>query len=344
MAKCAAVAPFATSCVKEYGLSLATAGRCEAWEQNARRRTALDPTNGGAWLDLARALAAQGVPASAVGESLEKKIALEPAATQAYTREWLTAKLALHDGDLKKARAIMEARVKASEKDEDLEDYSAPRMMLVDICEQIGDVACVTKVAKEARSHVAGRSTNSMTNRGNRHMVDLTLARALWKVGKLSAADLADVERRAVESMSENSTLDPYAGWKARVDGATTREAAQKLWQAWPNHVDVAENATRDVELAMNVGTLLLNAGEPKAAVPYLRVAAQHCFIAFQSPLAALRIQVHLAKAQAASGELEEARRGVQKLMQRWRNKPIQPTIFKELPKAAFVPPKSIEI
>ncbi len=261
------------------GVALAQQSRYDEAMQQYRRVLSLDPKNEMALLNLGLALYKQGDFAKAHKEFDELQ-RLRPANQQAF---YLLADCDLRLGKLKDAIALAEPVYEAHPDDPALE-YILGTAFIRDGQTQKG-AAVIDRVMRSGNSAVASLLVGSAQSAaGDYKTAAETLKKALDQNPDIPGA--WTLYGQALLNSGENEK---------------GKEALRRALQADPN----------DFDACLHLGAVLLHDGDAAGAAPYL----QHALM-LRPDLPAAQFQIYALD--AASGHLEEARNGYEKLVSRW--------------------------
>jgi serine/threonine-protein kinase len=267
--RCVSVSPAATTCLRERALIHTSRGECAAFEADARHLTRISPDSPGPYQLLAVALAAQDAPLDSVREALDKSASL--AGSEAARRSlalagtlW-TSELT---GDLTAAEAAARARDELTRGTVSDVEHLWTTYDLLDVLEESGQSARELEAAEAFE-----RRAEAWTHEDTRWKVRFAFLRAHH-----GHADHAEVERALAEAMAHAPRgLEPAANW-LNLYGAwaeTPADGAEAL-AAMPDATSLAVLHGLGLPEYI-VGHVHLLAGQPAAALPWLREAARTC-------------------------------------------------------------------
>jgi hypothetical protein len=327
LSKCIEVAPSAASCLHWRGDVYIERGQCAKLEADARTMTVVEPNGTNAYLYLARALAAENAPLEAVEEALHKRAAVT---TDADARSEVTMEngvaLALLTGDLVEAEAAARRGLALAEGTQLESEHAPPLEVLLDVLEERGEPARALAEGRAFERHAAAWTPDTPFG------PHVQLAFKRHEAGQTDEATL----RATLESLHDK-VIERGGRQFCRTSElglfVSSGEQASRLLAEVP---DSGGWRASDF-FPLGLGRTLLLAGQPRAAVEPLRVAANSCGTLtgrldafYGSTIWWMRAHVLLGQALEQTGDTAGACSAYTVVMERWKNaKPRSVTLEK---------------
>jgi serine/threonine protein kinase/tetratricopeptide (TPR) repeat protein len=313
--RCAAVSVDSSDCYQVLARLDAEQGLCVEMEHDARREADLDPGSGS--LQIAQAMVALDRPASVVREAVVRIVSSKPAEQQGYWQSLFDARLASLGGQ-----------------------FDLATKFLADGIEHLGSSPIrsgldVNGYVAELRIRVFAEAGNETAARDAAH--EFAERFDLWRQGRAGLGPYLwtlpvgglplDPRRREwverqLKSPSGSGSLTWALGWAVP---ASTREDANEALAALAGNAKLAlprggeGMMPRHASVDSAAGHVLLLAGKPSDAVPYLRRAAHNC-LALTEPFEHLHASFDLGQALEATGDKPGACAAYKVVLTHWGN------------------------
>jgi len=298
-------------------------GQCDKEERIGRQITVAFPDNPDGYAVLADGLAGQGRPVSSIRVVLEQRWTRLPKEYRSQFEQLETSWLHLLAGDFTKAEQAIKKLAAVEADSPRLESHAWPARMLVETYLETDRIDQAAKVAKEFLDRRFGWESDPRAEDFSIAAdVVPTMWRALRRAGKLSPAQLRTERKRWLERWKKkgvsrfNERYLWLAGYAAIVD---TAEQAKEALAALPNYEPIPPFRPRTIGAA-GVGRTYLLAGQPKAAVRWLRLATRSCK-ALNFPIEHTRAHDWLGRALEQQDDKPGACQAYGKVIERWDRK-----------------------
>jgi eukaryotic-like serine/threonine-protein kinase len=317
--RCLAVSPQATSCIGERMYEEDWAGRCADYEQDVRRKIAINPDGASDYAELADAFFVLGKPLDTVREAL----AQDWRRLDGDDKDWIVGNesltLAVLVGDGRGVQAGRAAMEKFAKSRSETLYHMIPAWVGV-----IGETEAghLDRAADVAAAYL-GRLDAWSPDQG----IDLFsvaydmrpfMRKALVRAGRLSPAEYAQRRQEWLDA------------WKARVSPAVVRyvwvygyamqvdapEDAKEALEVLPKYGPLPE-FSRALHATAYIGHALLLGGRVDDAVRWLRASSQSCD-AFENPYAWVQASLWLGQALEQKGDAAGACSAYGDVVRRW--------------------------
>jgi serine/threonine-protein kinase len=339
--RCADIGADSVDCVSELAALDAAAGRCDAYEQGARRVADRDPEEG---IFLATAMFARGAPVAAVSEALDQVYALqEDPAERSLVKGRFDVGFATLTGDFVRAVDLARgqvARASSGAKRTELPFQLGVTAALGEALEETGQADEARKVAHDfvVRSETWATS-NDPSSFWDPAFVVLKLAEGR---GGLSAEEFEGRRARWIDDRLKTATVYPGLLWTfAYAATARTPEEARAAIAAAPRFAPLTSYLFGGhLDADAYVGEAYLLAGQPEEAARYLSRAVANC-TALLSVGVHTRAALHLGQALEAASDTPGACAAYKIVLDRWghaRPRSVSADLARERAKALACP------
>lgn len=311
--KCAEVAAGAVDCLMDKARIEFELGRCTAVVQTAQRWIAKDPGAAGAYLELAAALYHEHEPASAIRLALDQAEKRQRDAKRPFGVDEVEIFRAVAFGDM---AGLVRATEKALSEAPQAEHEAQVAVLRVVAFDEMGKYEDSARAADEYIS----KSVVHADLRAVTRSVLLRMYAAKLRVGETSRADYEAMRADWVSKQDLSSTerrirvfLGAYA--QPAHSRAMAEEALEKARELLPATALDAREA--DFKVAMQLGRLMLLAGKPEEARPYLERGVLGCQ-QFKEMLMYIRTLANLGIAREATGDTKGACEAYRRVLAYW--------------------------
>jgi tetratricopeptide (TPR) repeat protein len=313
-AQCRRVSPRATSCLRILGELAAQDGRCDDAEKIARELIAADPETPRWFLHLARAIYGSSQSVEAARAALEQKWERTPAnlrpQVELEDRFYLDVLEWAFDHAIDRAQKWSDALVGVNAE----VNHANVALMRQYLYAELGDRQ---NVADVARRFLSRRNAWSPDPNLDRSILSLTTQ---YRAGVITHDELVRDRERWEADAGHRPQLTPALSWVlAYAEAVRTKEDALEALRAIPKEHPFETKIERDVESDDAHGFVRLTAGDPQAALPFLKRAASSC-TAVHSPFWQTRANLHLGEALEATGDVNGACAAYKVVLTRWGN------------------------
>jgi len=315
--RCARAAPRATLCLAAEVELASMAGRGAEVEQAARRMIALSPDDAAGYRNLAGALACQWAPAAALREAYRQQWMHTPEADgqREAMHLWADFEVAVDTGDLRGAEEIGRRILARVEEGTSVRALHAIAAHLVRLARETGREDAAVRVSRHVLELLPARSDASRAETECFH--------AAVAAGRDRAARMAG-EARCDALLAERwrAMGTGVAAWKRMqvwvVGYATAPATPEQAERALAHLADAGPRGASGTEeqwVTLAVGRMLLLAGKPAEALPYLQRGARGCDLLGLERGSA---QLDLGRALAAAGDAAGAREAFGHVVSMW--------------------------
>ncbi len=323
--RCLAANPSSAACLSRRAKTYMRRGECDKMRVDTARLTSISPGDPRAHRQLANALIATGAPQPAVDLALERARELQTdVALRPVEALEMRARGAFVAGDFEGAERDLEAWREAVRHRIDQYDSAEPAILLLRLYAEQGRDEDAATVASDELAHLASRGEPT----GGKMSVHFLLPRA--RAGLLTADEL---RQRRKEWLSDYRAKWAAAGRQTGVEfawiawstvyGFSVRDAeeARAAMAEMPAQMPKTIDSGRWAAMDLNIGRVLVLAGEWERSIPHLKRAARSCERLGEPHLYPLA-NVCLGSALQQLGRTEEAAAAFERVVAVWGEAP----------------------
>jgi serine/threonine-protein kinase len=317
---CLESAPRAPECHAQKIALHARLGDCAEMLEGAKRLLSMNPRSFITQKNLAMALYATGAPRDSVIEALGRGWTFRPDPERKATELRDRAALAVLDGDFDGAvRLIGEWRAEIAEKPEQ-DRHAVPALDLARIYRETGAIKKADQTAAEFLRRMVTLTEPSLS--------DWTIAFLpfRWRAGSISADEFEKGRSAWAEAFRSKwkkagRRLDLELDWmlwsNAHGSVVETEAEAREALEKMPRELSPVLLTGRWQPVDLNIGKVLVLAGEVDRARPHLERAARSCS-AVADPMAFMVARLYYGMVLEGAGEIEKARAAYEDVLAHW--------------------------